>query len=127
MTMSDFAMTIDGAACAAGDDFGVLNPATEEELARAPSCSSTQLDDAVAAAKRACASWGRDEALRRDALRKAAELVQASANDIARTLTLEQGKPLAHATGEVFASAAQMKSAADMPIPHEVTRDDAKG
>ncbi|HVW28139.1 MAG TPA: aldehyde dehydrogenase family protein [Polyangiaceae bacterium] len=125
--MSHYAMTIDGAPCGSTDDFGVINPATEEEIARAPSCSSAQLDDAVASAKRAFAHFRRDEAARRDALRKAGELLEASANDVARTLTLEQGKPLSHATAEVLGSAAQLKSAANLPIPHEVTRDDAKG
>jgi acyl-CoA reductase-like NAD-dependent aldehyde dehydrogenase len=119
-------MTIDGQQVEAASTTAVINPATEGEAGRAPSCSSAQLDAAVAAAKRAFKTWSRDEEARRKALRAAAELVQARVNEIARTLTLEQGKPLAHATGEVMGAAAQLKATAEMPMPYEVTRDDAK-
>ena len=125
--MTDGQMTIDGVPCTASESFGVRNPATEEELGRAPSCSAAQLETAIASAKRAFTTWRRDEAARRTALRRAAELLEGKANQIARTLTLEQGKPLSHATAEVFGSAAQLKSIAELPLPHEITRDDAKG
>ncbi|HEX4336620.1 MAG TPA: aldehyde dehydrogenase family protein [Polyangiaceae bacterium] len=124
--MTTFGMTIDGVETSGDGSFGVLNPATEDEAGHAPTCSGRQLDDAVASAKRAFRTWKRDESARRAALRNAAELVEANANDIARTLTIEQGKPLSHATAEVYGSAAQLKSIAAMPLPHEVTRDDDK-
>jgi acyl-CoA reductase-like NAD-dependent aldehyde dehydrogenase len=119
--------TTDGAAGAVSGTFSVINPATEEEAGRAPANDEAHLDEAVAGARRAFATWRRDEGARRAALRGAAELLEANASDIARTLTLEQGKPRAHATAEVFGSAAQLKSVAEMPLPHEVTRDDARG
>jgi acyl-CoA reductase-like NAD-dependent aldehyde dehydrogenase len=120
-------MTIDGQQAEAASSTAVINPATEGEAGRAPSCSPAQLDAAVAAAKRAFTSWRRDEEARRVALRNAAELVQARVSQIATTLTLEQGKPLAHATGEVSGAAAQLKATAEMKLPYEITRDDAKG
>jgi acyl-CoA reductase-like NAD-dependent aldehyde dehydrogenase len=126
-SMTTFGMTIDGVETSGNDSFGVVNPATEDEAGRAPVCGEAQLDGAVASAKRAFSAWRRDESVRRAALRRAAELLEGSANEIARTLTLEQGKPLAHATAEVFGAAAQLKSVAVMPLPHELTRDDAKG
>src|ERR1700753_3224469 len=98
--MIDVGMTIDGARVSGAGGFSVRNPATEEELSRAPACSGEQLDAAVASGKRAFASWKRDEAARRAALLKAAELVEGQGNELARLLTLEQGKPLAHATAE---------------------------
>ena len=125
--MTSYTMSIDGEQHTAAQSYGVINPATEEEFARAPSCSREQLEAAISAAQRAFATWKRDETARRSALRKGAELLQAKAADIGRTLTLEQGKPLAQATGEVLGAAAQLKAIAEMPLPHEVTRDNEKG
>jgi acyl-CoA reductase-like NAD-dependent aldehyde dehydrogenase len=125
--MASYTMSIDGEQHTAAQSYGVINPATEEEFARAPSCSREQLEAAISAAQRAFATWKRDESARRSALRKGAELLQAKAADIGRTLTLEQGKPLAQATGEVLGAAAQLKAMAEMPLPHEVTRDNEKG
>ena len=125
--MMSYTMSIDGKQQLGARSFGVINPATEEEFAPAPACSSAQLDAAVAAAKRAFPAWKRDEAARRTTFRAAAELLAAKAPEIGRTLTLEQGKPLAQAIGEVNGAATQLKNAAEMPIPKEVTRDDAKG
>jgi acyl-CoA reductase-like NAD-dependent aldehyde dehydrogenase len=122
--MGRYTMSIDGEQRAAAETFGVINPATEEVFAEAPACSPQQLDAAVAAAGRAFASWRRDAEARREAMRKAADRLQARAGEIARTLTLEQGKPLALAVGEVAAAASQLRQTAEMPLPHEVTRDD---
>jgi acyl-CoA reductase-like NAD-dependent aldehyde dehydrogenase len=72
-------------------------------------------------------TWKRDEQVRRQALRTAADLVQAQAKEIGRILTLEQGKPLAMATGEVLGAAAQLRNAAELELPHEVTRDNDRG
>jgi len=119
-------MTIDGQQIEAASTTSVINPATEGEAGRAPACSAAQLDAAVAAAKRAFTTWKRDEEARRRALRHAAELLQARVGQLAVTLTMEQGKPLTHATGEVMAAAAQLKATAEMKLPYETTRDDAK-
>jgi acyl-CoA reductase-like NAD-dependent aldehyde dehydrogenase len=125
--MSDAQMTIDGEQRGGGDAFDVVNPATEERLGGAPVCTADELDRAVAAAKRAFPAWRRDLLARRSALANGAELLGARADDIARMLTLEQGKPIAHAAAEVFGSIAQLKAVSEMPFPHEVTKDDAKG
>jgi acyl-CoA reductase-like NAD-dependent aldehyde dehydrogenase len=125
--MTGYTMSIDGEQQHGAQSFGVINPATEQEFARAPSCSAEQLEAAITAAHRAFATWKRDESARRAALRKGAELLHGKAAEIGVTLSMEQGKPLAQATGEVLGAAAQLKAAADMPLPGEVTRDDAKG
>jgi acyl-CoA reductase-like NAD-dependent aldehyde dehydrogenase len=124
--MSSYTMSIDGEQQSGASSFGVINPATEAVFAEAPQCSAAQLDAAVAAAKRAFASWRRDPDARRRALRSAGERLQAAAQEIGRTLTLEQGKPLAQAVGEVNSAGLQLKAAADMELPNEVTKDNAK-
>lgn len=128
--MSDYAMSIDGEQVRSGaaePSFAVINPATEEPFAQAPCCSESQLAAAVEAAERAFKSWRRDEAARRKALLTAAERLAEKAPEIARILTLEQGKPLAQSTGELLSAVAQLKGTAAMPIPREVTQDDARG
>ena len=125
-SMTDYTMTIDGTQRRASRGMPVLNPATEEVIGEAPAATPEQLDEAVAAAKRAFGTWRRDEGARREALVRAAEALLAQAQVIGRTLTLEQGKPLAQAVGEVMGAAAQLKNTAKLPLPHEVTRDDDK-
>lgn len=72
-----------------------INPATEEELGELPHATPADLDRALAAAQRAWSGW---RALlpvaRGKILRKAADLLRARAEDIARIATLEMGKSI---------------------------------
>ena len=80
----------------------VLNPATEESIASVAVATSEDVDDAVQAAKDAQQQWARRPAVERgDLLRRWAELVDRDREKLARTITLEEGKPLAEAYGEV--------------------------
>jgi acyl-CoA reductase-like NAD-dependent aldehyde dehydrogenase len=124
--MSEYTMSIDGQQQRAQQTFDVINPATEEVLGQAPECTEAQLEDALQSAQRAFGSWRKDEDARRKLLLTAAERLAAKAPEIARTLTQEQGKPLAQATIELQTAAASLKGAAALPIPHEVTQDDAR-
>ena len=105
--MSDYKLLIGGRMVAGDSVMDVINPATEEVLATCPRASKAQLDQAVAAAKAAFPAWSAtpiDE--RRKALTTIAGIIQANADELARLLTQEQGKPLADATGEVLGTAA---------------------
>jgi acyl-CoA reductase-like NAD-dependent aldehyde dehydrogenase len=119
-------MSIDGQQEPGEEHFAVLNPATEEVLGEAPECTSQQLEAAVSGAARAFQSWRRDEDARRKLLLAAAEKLKEHCAEIARTLTQEQGKPLAQANGELASCVAQLKACAAMPMPHEVLNDDDK-
>lgn len=82
----------------------VVNPATLEVLGQLPHASTADLDRALKAAERAFASWKRTSPMERSAiLRKVAELTRERAKEIARNMTMDQGKPLAEALGEVTA------------------------
>lgn len=105
---AELALFIDGAwANGEGRDaVPVLNPATGQTLAQLPVASAGDLDAALAAAERAFPLWRATAVEARAAiLRKAAVLLRERSGDIARTLTQEQGKPLAQALGEVAGSA----------------------
>ena len=85
-----------------GGTFDVENPATGETIATLASATS---EDALAALDAACAvqaEWARTPARERsNILRRGFELVAERAEEFATLMTLEMGKPLAEARGEV--------------------------
>ncbi len=95
---------IDGAwrPASTGDRFDVIDPSTGDVLATVADASVADGDAALAAAHRAQESWGRTAPRERaEILRRAFDLVTARAEDFALAMTLEMGKPLAEARGEV--------------------------
>ena len=96
---------IDGQWCAGsgGKSEPVLNPATGEAIGRVPHATRDDLDRALAAAEKGFRAWKKVSAYDRyKTLRKAADLIRARADDIARIMSLEQGKPLVEARGETL-------------------------
>ncbi|MBA3576454.1 MAG: NAD-dependent succinate-semialdehyde dehydrogenase [Sphingomonas sp.] len=88
------------------DSFSVVNPATGEGIADLPLATEADLDEALETAKRTYPEWRSTDVEKRSAiLHKAAKLLKERADDIARTMTQEQGKPLAESKGEVFGAA----------------------
>jgi acyl-CoA reductase-like NAD-dependent aldehyde dehydrogenase len=120
--MKPFTMTISGEACAGGSTFAVTNPATGEVFAHAPECTREELDRAMDGATTAFRLWRQDEAARRVALVAAADAIQASAQELARVLTEEQGKPLMQAMREVMSASAIFRYTASIEIPVEITQ-----
>ena len=124
--MSDFVMTIGGDTVPATDSFGVINPANGEVFAHAPECTRSQLDAAFDSAAKAQHQWKRDEGVRRQVLLAMADALFAAAGELAPILTAEQGKPLAEANIEVFASAIWCQYFANLETPAQVIQDDAE-
>lgn len=88
----------------AGED--LIDPATGDVLGRLPHASTADLDEALASSAKGFAVWKAMTAMQRFAIMdKAADLIEARKTEIARTLTLENGKPLAESLGEVQFSA----------------------
>ena len=87
------------------DDGGTLevtNPATGETLGTVPAMGVAETENAITAAERAFGDWrGRTAAERGAILYKWNELMLAHQEDLARLMTLEQGKPLAESRGEI--------------------------
>ena len=89
-----------------GDTMPILNPATAEEIGRLPVAGTADLDEALEAAERGFKVWRAVSAYERaKILRKAANLLRERADDIARIMTIEQGKPLTESKGETLAAA----------------------
>lgn len=105
---ADLALFVDGAwqSGEGRDEHAVVNPATGGTIAALPLATPADLDAALASAEAGFKLWRKTDADARGAvLRKTAELLRARADEIARILTLEQGKPIAEAKGEVLGSA----------------------
>lgn len=80
----------------------VINPSTAGVIGRLPHATREDMDRALAAADKAFQSWRRTSPMERSKiLRRVAELVRERAPEIARNITLDQGKPLAEAMLEV--------------------------
>ncbi len=80
----------------------VLNPATNLPIGKLPHATKADLDRALSSAQRAFESWRNSSPmLRSQILRKVGELARERAQVIGRNITLDQGKPLAEAVGEV--------------------------
>ncbi|WP_137114022.1 NAD-dependent succinate-semialdehyde dehydrogenase [Mesorhizobium sp. GR13] len=80
----------------------LINPSNNEVIGQIAIATLDDIDKALAAAADGFNVWRRMSAWdRADILRKAARLIDERGNDIALKLTLEQGKPLAEAKGEL--------------------------
>lgn len=122
-----YEMTIGGEGVTGEGDFEVLNPATGRPVAVAPDASREQLDAAMSAAQDAFGQWRRDDVVRRSALARAADAIDAAVDDLAPILTQEQGKPIARARGEVAVTANWFRYFAKIDLDPEVIQDDASG
>lgn len=85
-----------------GRVFDVENPATGEVLAAVADGGPADADDALAAAVAAQGSWARTAPrYRSEILRRAYDAVMTRQDWLAEVMTLEMGKPLQEARGEV--------------------------
>ncbi|MBL4811596.1 MAG: NAD-dependent succinate-semialdehyde dehydrogenase [Rhodobacteraceae bacterium] len=86
-----------------GEALDVTNPASGEVIGQVPSLGAAQTEAAIVAAQIAQKSWaGRTAKERANILRDWFNLIVENADDLAMILTLEQGKPLAEARGEII-------------------------
>ena len=96
---------INGAWCGAASNeaFDVTNPSSGERLARLPNLGAEDARRAIDAAADAQQEWAARVAKERSGiLRNWFELMVDNADDLARILTAEMGKPFAEAKGEVL-------------------------
>jgi len=85
-----------------GETVPVTNPANGEVIAEVAKCSTAETRRAIEAAAEAFVEWRKRTAKERSAcLRKWFNLMMEAQEDLAMILTLEQGKPLAEARGEI--------------------------
>ncbi len=85
-----------------GNTFSVNNPATGEIIAQVANLSTTDAELAIQSAENAFESWKNKTGKERASImRNWFDLIIANTSDLATLMTLEQGKPLIEAAGEV--------------------------
>jgi len=81
----------------------VINPATQEVLAKVPFATNDEINVAIASAQRAFASWKYTPiGVRARIFLKYQQLIREHMSELAAILTSEQGKTLPDAEGDVF-------------------------
>ncbi|MHB8618987.1 MAG: NAD-dependent succinate-semialdehyde dehydrogenase [Chloroflexota bacterium] len=104
ITLSEYSLQIGGEQREArhAATFDVANPANQEAFATVSNASAEDVQAAIDAAAAAQPGWaGRPAPERAAIMRRAYELMVERRDDIARTLTRENGKPMAEARAEV--------------------------
>ncbi|WEZ85347.1 aldehyde dehydrogenase family protein (plasmid) [Rhizobium sp. 32-5/1] len=128
--MEEFDLVINGSAHTTVDRFIVINPATGEPIGSAPNATLADLDTAVASAKRAFVDWAQksDADLKEATLAVAAKIGE-HAEELARLVTLEQGKPLngLGSRWELGGAQAWAGYTAGLSLPVKVLQNDNAG
>jgi succinate-semialdehyde dehydrogenase / glutarate-semialdehyde dehydrogenase len=89
-----------------GATIDIKNPATEETVVRVPYGGAAETERAIDSAAAAFPDWSGLSAWERSRyLRRVSELIRERKDEYARWMTLEMGKPVAEAAGEVNATA----------------------
>jgi len=100
----------------ANEYLDVLNPATMEVLAQTPISPAKEVDDAAQAALAAFDDWRRTPAVERvQYLFKLKNLLEENFEELARTLTMENGKTLGESRGEIRRAIENVEVACGIP------------
>ena len=93
----------------------VVNPATQEVLARVPFATPDEVNAAISSAQRAFKTWRKTPiGARARIFLKLQQLIRENMADLAATLTMEQGKTLLDAEGDVFRGLEVVEHAANI-------------
>ncbi len=93
-----------------GKTIEVNNPATMEIVGKVPNFSAEETKSAIDHAEKAFQSWKNTTAKERSIiLKKWSDLIIEHVDDLAKIMTIEQGKPLAEAKGEILMGASYIE------------------
>ena len=102
----------------------VINPATQEVLAKVPFATADEINAAVASAKNAFKTWRKTPiGTRARIFLKYQQLIRENMQELAALLTAEQGKTLADAEGDVFRGLEVVEHAASIEIGRASCRE----
>jgi len=128
--MKSYPLIINGQAVATNRHSDVINPSTGDVVGRMPVATAEDTEAAIAAAKAAFPAWAaKPQAERAAALNAIADKIDANADELARLITLEQGKPL-NGLGSRFemgGCAAWTRHTATLALPVQVLQDTPEG
>ena len=93
-----------------GKTIEVNNPATMEIVGKVPNFTAEETKSAIDHAEKAFQSWKNTTAKERSIiLKKWSDLIIEHVDDLAKIMTIEQGKPLAEAKGEILMGASYIE------------------
>ncbi|GAA3215725.1 aldehyde dehydrogenase family protein [Microbacterium terregens] len=115
---------IDGITPEVAETLAVTNPATGDEIGRVALADVRRADDAVAAARRAFPAWRDMPTAERGAIVLAAvEAVEAMADEVAALISLEVGKVLHEAQGDIRGALAMVRGMVQLVAELEAGED----
>ena len=126
----DYNLIIDGKPASTTDHADVFNPSTDDVVGRMPLASEAQVEAAIAAAKAAFPAWASKTSTERaEAVAAIATKIEENAEELARLLTLEQGKPLGGLGSrfEIGGALAWTRYTGSLDLPVEVLQDTPEG
>ncbi len=93
--MTEYKLIINNQLISKEETFDVFNPSDDSLVGRAPKANESDLDNAIEAAKNAYKKWSKtSHQERQQAINAIADLLEEHSDELAKLLTLEQGKPL---------------------------------
>jgi acyl-CoA reductase-like NAD-dependent aldehyde dehydrogenase len=120
-----FKQLIDGQLLDGAFSQPVIDPATGEAFATSPVANETQANQAVLAAARAYVDWQKTtHEERTQVLEQIAVRIEGRRSEIAQIITLENGKPIAAAQGDVDAAVTWLRYFNSLRLDPEVLRED---
>lgn len=126
--MKTFSLYLNGAWVQTPESIQVINPATGEAFAAMSVLGRTQVKEAIKRAHQAFLTWRRQTGKSRgEYLQKIANELERRKDEVARTITLENGKPLAQSLAELALTidhlrwfAEEARRAYGRIVPHQV-------
>lgn len=128
--MQHFKLVIAGKAVEVARHADVLNPSTGEVVGQMPIATAADVELAIASAKASFPAWAaKTSAERAESLSAIAANIEAKSEELARLLTLEQGKPLCGLGSrfEIGGAVAWTRYTASLDLPVEVLQDTPEG
>ncbi|MBT8163262.1 MULTISPECIES: aldehyde dehydrogenase family protein [Arthrobacter] len=120
-----FKQLIDGQLLEGASSQSVIDPATGEAFAVAPVADEQQANEACLAAARAYIGWQKTAySDRTHILEQIAVRIEERRQEIAEIITLENGKPIAEAEGDVDAAVTWLRYFNSLRLDPEVLRED---
>ena len=120
----NYAMLIGGERVDGKTTFEVVNPATEQVIAKVPEATRDDLDHAIAAARKAFPGWAATPIEERKAkINALGDAILAHADDFKRLLTKEQGKPHSESEFEAMGAGMWLKGTASLDLPVTINED----
>lgn len=125
--MSVYKLLINGQFVEGEKELDIINPATEEIFTTVARASEAQMEEAVAAARKAFLTWSVTSIEERQSkLIALSDAIRENSDELSRLLTCEQGKPLFEARMEVAWTEGFLRYYATLAPSRRIIQDDEK-